>query len=63
MFPLKCRTLDERAQRLFSTKGKSYEDIDPTLFAKTKGGIKNPTKDKDAEKQKDFAALEAQVYR
>lgn len=34
------RTLEERAQRLFSTKGKSLEALDPALFAKnpkTKG--------------------------
>lgn len=34
------RTLEERAQRLFSTKGKSLEALDPSLFAKnpkTKG--------------------------
>ncbi|ETE56011.1 hypothetical protein L345_18280, partial [Ophiophagus hannah] len=28
------RTLEERAQRLFSTKGKSLEALDPSLFAK-----------------------------
>lgn len=28
------RTLEERAQRLFSTKGKSLELLDPSLFAK-----------------------------
>ena len=38
------------------------EEIDPTLFAKCKGGKKD-VKIKDAEKQKDLAALEAQVYR
>ena len=33
---LKCGgTLQERAQRLFSTKGKSLEELDPCLFAKT----------------------------
>jgi hypothetical protein len=32
---LKCGgTLQERATRLFSTKGKSLEDLDPSLFAK-----------------------------
>lgn len=32
---LKCGgTLQERAQRLFSTKGKSLEELDPSLFAK-----------------------------
>lgn len=35
-----ARTLEERAQRLFSTKGKSLEALDTSLFAKnpkTKG--------------------------
>ncbi|CAG0882097.1 unnamed protein product [Cyprideis torosa] len=56
---LKCGgTLEERAQRLFSTKGKELSELDPSLFAKpkkaeTKGGDKN----------KDVAGLEAQVYR
>lgn len=32
---LKCGgTLKERAERLFSTKGKSKDEIDPSLFAK-----------------------------
>ena len=32
---LKCGgTVQERAQRLFSTKGKSLEELDPHLFAK-----------------------------
>lgn len=32
---LKCGgTVTERAQRLFSTKGKSKEEIDPSLYAK-----------------------------
>ena len=36
---LKCGgTLQERAQRLFSTKGKSLEDLDPAMFAKSKPG-------------------------
>ena len=34
---LKCGgTLLERATRLFSTKGKSKEELDPSLFAKPK---------------------------
>uniref|UniRef100_A0A8C9EWB3 Splicing factor 3a subunit 3 n=1 Tax=Pavo cristatus TaxID=9049 RepID=A0A8C9EWB3_PAVCR len=57
---LKCGgTLEERAQRLFSTKGKSLEALDPSLFAKnpkTKG-IK-----RDTERNKDLAFLEAQIY-
>ena len=32
---LKCGgTLKERAERLFSTKGKSRDELDPSLFAK-----------------------------
>ena len=54
---LKCgRTLKERAQRLFSTKGKSLEALDPSLFAKTKGSKR------DTERNKDLAFLEAQIY-
>ena len=33
-----CSTLEERAQRLFSTKGKRMEDMDPSMFAKSKPG-------------------------
>uniref|UniRef100_A0A8C9KUD1 Splicing factor 3a subunit 3 n=1 Tax=Serinus canaria TaxID=9135 RepID=A0A8C9KUD1_SERCA len=57
---LKCGgTLEERAQRLFSTKGKSLEALDPSLFAKnpkTKGSMR------DTERNKDLAFLEAQIY-
>ncbi|XP_032083894.1 splicing factor 3A subunit 3 [Thamnophis elegans] len=57
---LKCGgTLEERAQRLFSTKGKSLEALDPALFAKnpkTKGSKR------DTERNKDVAFLEAQIY-
>ncbi|NWR09519.1 SF3A3 factor, partial [Paradoxornis webbianus] len=52
-------TLEERAQRLFSTKGKSPEELDPSLFAKnpkTKGSKR------DTERNKDVAFLEAQIY-
>lgn len=36
---LKCGgTLEERAQRLFATKGKQLEDLDPAMFAKSKPG-------------------------
>lgn len=59
---LKCGgTLDERAQRLWSTKGKSIVDLDPVLFAKSKPG--RGASGKDWEKQKELAMLEAQVYR
>ena len=33
-----CRTLEERAQRLFLTKGKNLEELDQSLFAKAKPG-------------------------
>ncbi|XP_078001473.1 splicing factor 3A subunit 3-like [Glandiceps talaboti] len=60
---LKCGgTLEERAQRLFSTKGKSLDELDPNMFAKSKPGKAGRNKD-NTEKQKDIAFLEAQVYR
>lgn len=34
----KFRTLEERAQRLFMTKGKSIEQLDSSLLAKSKPG-------------------------
>ncbi|XP_013386283.1 splicing factor 3A subunit 3 [Lingula anatina] len=59
---LKCGgTLEERAHRLFSTKGQRLKDLDPTLFAKSKPG--KAGKSRDNEKQKEIAALEAQIYR
>ncbi|KAK7107124.1 splicing factor 3A subunit 3-like [Littorina saxatilis] len=60
---LKCGgTLEERAQRLFSTKGKKLDELDPALFAKAKPG-KAGKSGREAEKQKEVAMLEAQVYR
>uniref|UniRef100_A0AAQ4RAV4 Splicing factor 3a, subunit 3 n=1 Tax=Gasterosteus aculeatus aculeatus TaxID=481459 RepID=A0AAQ4RAV4_GASAC len=57
---LKCGgTLEERAQRLFSTKGKSLELLDPSLFAKNPKA-KGPKK--DTERNKEIAFFEAQVY-
>lgn len=57
---LKCGgTLEERAQRLFSTKG--LKSLDPSLLAKNKPG--KASKEKDMLRQKEIAALEAQVYR
>lgn len=57
---LKCGgTLEERAQRLFSTKGEA--SLNPNLLAKKKQRKSN--KGKDAEKQKEMARLEAQVYK
>lgn len=59
---LKCGgTLEERAQRLFSTKGKSLEELDPATFAKSKP--RPIAKTKSTEKQRDVAVLEAQVYK
>lgn len=59
---LKCGgTLEERAQRLFSTKGLQMEDLDPSMFAKSKPG--KTGKNKDMERQKEIAMLEAQCYR
>lgn len=56
---LKCGgTLEERAQRLFSTKGKT--EFDSSLIAKTKPGQKS-NQGKNQERQKAVAALEAQV--
>uniref|UniRef100_A0A6M2CQ28 Putative splicing factor 3a subunit 3 ovary overexpressed n=1 Tax=Rhipicephalus microplus TaxID=6941 RepID=A0A6M2CQ28_RHIMP len=56
---LKCGgTLEERAQRLFNSKGKQISELDPSLFAKSK-----PGRNKDSEKQKEIATLEAQLYR
>ncbi|CAG0917672.1 unnamed protein product [Notodromas monacha] len=57
---LKCGgTLEERAQRLFYTKGKSLSEIDAGLFAKTKA--KN--RGKDELKMKDIAFTEAKEWR
>ncbi|KAL5011168.1 hypothetical protein ScPMuIL_013473 [Solemya velum] len=59
---LKCGgTLEERAMRLFETKGKSLEDLDPALFAKSKPG--RASKNRDFERQKEIGSLEGQVYR
>lgn len=62
---LKCGgTLDERANRLFSTKGQALSDLDPALFAKTKGKASSAHRSaKELEKQKEIASMEAQVYR
>ena len=55
---LKCGgTLEERAQRLFSTKGKA--DVDPTLLAK-KGRTSQKT---NVNKNREIAAIEAQIFR
>ena len=54
---LKCGgTLVERAQRLYATKGKDMEELDPSCYAK------NRKSRDDSEKQKEVAQLEAFVY-
>ena len=59
---LKCGgTLEERARRLFSTKGRRLSELDPSMFAKAKGGAKEAAR--ETEKNKAVAAMEAQVYR
>lgn len=56
---IKCGgTLEERAQRLFSTKGK--RNIDPSLIAKKNAGRQNT---RDAARNYEIATLEAQLYR
>nr|CAB3266000.1 splicing factor 3A subunit 3 [Phallusia mammillata] len=55
---LKCGgTLDQRAERLFSTKGRTMDELKPSLFAKNK-----QSKKEDPNRGKDIAFLEAQVY-
>lgn len=59
---LKCGgTLEQRSQRLFATKGTRRSDLDPSLFAKSKPG--KADKSRESEKQRELAFLEAQVYR
>jgi splicing factor 3A subunit 3 len=53
------RTLEERAQRLFSTKGKG--SLDPSLMTKNKSG--KASKEKELLRQRELACLEAQIYR
>merc|ERR1712130_911001 len=49
-----------RAERLFMTKGKKLSELPPSLFAKNKPGKGGK---KDAEKLKEIARIEAQIYR
>lgn len=53
-----CRSLEERAQRLWKTRGKTLDQIEPSLFAKKKGGIVA-----NVEKQKEIAFMEVQIYK
>ncbi|CAF1279815.1 unnamed protein product, partial [Didymodactylos carnosus] len=59
---MKCGgTLEERAKRLFAAKGKSFEDIDQSLFMKETTKGKRGTK--ESERNKEIAGLESQIYR
>ncbi|TRY70565.1 hypothetical protein TCAL_06117 [Tigriopus californicus] len=61
---LKCGgTLEERAQRLFATKGQTLDAIDPKLKVKTQPKGQAAERAKALSKQREIAALEAQVYR
>jgi len=56
---LKCGgTLQQRATRLFSTKGKSLDQLDSSLFAKNKNSKKTST-----DEQYNIAMMEAKIYR
>ena len=58
---LKCGgTLEERANRLWATKNKTLDELDPNLYAKGRPGKARKTF--DSEKQKEIALLEAQIY-
>lgn len=58
---IKCGgTLEERAQRLFRTKGKTIDELDPSLLAKSKPG--KAGKERDTERHMAIAGLEAQLY-
>ncbi|XP_067615818.1 splicing factor 3A subunit 3 [Eurosta solidaginis] len=59
---LKCGgTLEERAQRLFSTKGKKI--LDPTLLAKKPTNKNSNVNLRDNERNKEIAQLEALLYK
>jgi splicing factor 3A subunit 3 len=58
---LKCGgTLQERAERLFMTKGKNLSEVPKELFAKQTPGKGRKEK---TEKLKEIARMEAQIYR
>lgn len=59
---LKCGgTLEERAQRLFSTKGK--KTLDPSLIAKKPANKNANVHSRDNERHKEIAQLEALLYK
>ena len=51
------RTLEERAKRLFMTKGVPLGALDASLFAKSKSSLQ------EMEQQKEIASLEALLYK
>lgn len=56
---LKCGgTLEQRADRLFSTKGKLMDEIEPSLFAKNKRKMSK----KDDDRSRETASIEAWIY-
>lgn len=58
---LKCGgTLQERAERLFLTKGKNLAELPKEIFAKQKPG---KGRNEKTEKLKEIARMEAQIYR
>ena len=52
-----CSTLEERAKRLFSTKGVSLTSLDSSMFAKSKSVVQ------EVQKHREMASLEAMVYK
>jgi splicing factor 3A subunit 3 len=60
---LKCGgTLEERANRLFQTKGKRLQDLDSSLFAKSQENSKKGVKELN-EKHREIGLIEARLYR
>lgn len=60
---LKCGgTLEERANRLFQTKGKRLQDLDVSLFAKSQENGKKGIKELN-EKHREIGLIEARLYR
>ncbi|PAA64248.1 hypothetical protein BOX15_Mlig005015g3, partial [Macrostomum lignano] len=64
---LKCGgTLEERARRLWSTKGRRLADLEPGLFAKRPTGAPAAApghQQQRTEAQREVAAIEARIYR
>ncbi|KFD56556.1 hypothetical protein M514_02660 [Trichuris suis] len=59
---MKCGgTAEERAKRLFLTKGRKLSELDPSLFVKVKANAVELEK-KERERNKEIASLEAQLF-